>query len=342
MCQSDSNKAPELKNDSISLTGPRVVTVIYDELCTFEFGIATEVFALPRPEFGADWYRFHVCSVDGKPVRATGGVEVVADSGLELIEDADLVIVPGWCGPLILPPNSLIEAIVNAHERGARIVGICGGVFVLAASNLLANKSATTHWKFLDQLIDRFPDVLAKDATLYCDVDRILTSAGSSAGIDLCLHIVRCDYGDEKAEQVARRLVFPRHRDGCQTQYSPSKLVPKRTDQKILDFLDRVEADIAVNLTIAASANQLDLSPRTFNRKIKELTGMTYGEWMSSKRIVRAKQLLEMTDLPVDKVAEACGLASTSSLRRLFKRSLGCLPNQYRVSLRTGHSIISH
>ena len=320
-----------MENDLISLVGPKVATVVYDGLCTFEFGIAVEVFGLPRPEFGTDWYQFNVCSVDGLPVRAVGGVEVRANYGLELLLEADLVIVPGWSDPRRLPSKQLTNAIVAAHERGARIVGICGGVFVLAASGLLANKCATTHWRFLNQLVDKFPDVRTSDASLYCDVDRVLTSAGSSAGIDLCLHIVRCDFGDQMAEDVARRLVFPRQRSGSQSQHAVSPRIPDRKDQPFLDFLDQIAFDVASNFTIATAAKQLDISPRTFNRKIKQLTGLSYGDWMSQKRIERAKQLLTKTDLPVAKIAEACGLASASSLRRLFQRHQKCLPSQFRM-----------
>ncbi len=325
----------QLENDQISLTGPKVAVVVYDGLCTFEFGIAVEVFGLSRAELGKNWYQFDVCSVEGLPVRAVGGVEVKASSGLELLDDADLVIIPGWSDPRRLPPKQLTNAIVEAHQRGAKIVGICGGVFVLAASGLLNNKCATTHWRFLDQLIERFPNVKTCDASLFCDVDRVLTSAGSSAGIDLCLHIVRCDFGDHIAEQVAERLVFPRQRSGNQTQYAATPRVPKRKDQQFLDFLDRLESDVASNFTIAGAAKRLSLSPRTFNRKMKELTGLTYGEWMSQKRIERAKQLWAKTDLPVEKIAEACGLASASSLRRLFQRHQKCLPNQYRTTQRS-------
>jgi len=324
-----------LENDQISLTGPNVTAVVYEGLCTFEFGIAVEVFGLSRPEFGTNWYQFNVCSVEGFPVGAIGGVEVRAESGLEILEEADLVIIPGWSDPRRLPSKQLTNAIVDAHTRGARIVGICGGVFVLAASGLLTNKCATTHWRFLDQLIERFPNVQTCDASLYCDVDRVLTSAGSSAGIDLCLHIVRCDFGDQIAEQVAERLVYPRQRSGNQTQYASTPRVPKRKDQQFLDFLDRVAFDVASNFTIAGAAKQLGISPRTFNRKIKELTGLTYGKWASQKRIERAKQLLAKTDLPVEKIAEACGLASASSLRRLFQRYQNCLPTHYRLNQRS-------
>ena len=317
-------------DDSTTLTGPSLAIVVYEGLCTFEFGIAVEIFCLPRPEFGNDWYRHKVCSIDGFPVTAVGGVEVKAAAGLETLEEADLVIIPGWSNPKTLPPRRLTDAVVNAHQRGARIVGICGGVFVLAASGLLENKHATTHWRFLDQLIERFPSVKTCDASLYCDVDRVLTSAGSAAGIDLCLHIVRTDYGEQAAEMVAERLVFPRIRGGNQSQHTVRPRVPKHQDQRFFDFLQRLESDIANNLTIASAAKQLDLSPRTFNRKIKQLTGQTYGEWVSARRIERAKQLLEKTDLPVEKIAKACGLASTSSLRRLFRRNEGILPSQYR------------
>ncbi|ANM30899.1 hypothetical protein ABI59_16935 [Acidobacteria bacterium Mor1] len=312
------------------LTGPRVVVVTYSELCTFEFGIAVEVFGLARPELGRDWYRFQVCSAEGQRVLAVGGVHLCVDAGLEALDQADIVVVPGWRDPRQRPPADLSAAIVRAHERGARIVGICGGVFVLAATGLLSNRRATTHWRFLDELISQNPDVRVDRTPLYCVEDRILTSAGSAAGIDLCLHIVRSDYGSEIADRVARRLVTPPLRGGDHSQRSPDNLVPETRDQRFADFLLRLKADLATPFTGAAAAREIGMSERTFHRKFQAHTGETYGAWTSQRRLERARKLLRETDLNIDEITEACGFASSGSLRRLFRESGEGSPKQYR------------
>ncbi|NOX57808.1 MAG: helix-turn-helix domain-containing protein, partial [Planctomycetes bacterium] len=301
------------------LLGPRVVVVVYNGLCTFEFGIAVEIFGLSRPELGNDWYRFQVCSAEGPEVPVVGGVHVRVEAGLEALEQADIVVVPGWRDPRQRPPGELTAAIIGAHERGARIVGICGGVFVLAATGLLSNKRATTHWRFLDDFIARNPDIRVDRAPLYCDDDRILTSAGSAAGIDLCLHIVRSDYGTEIANIVARRLVTAPLRGGDQPQRRSEDLVPACKDQQLADFLLHLKADLATQYTSVAAARELSMSQRTFHRKFHALTGESYGQWVSKQRLERAKNLLRETDLSIEQITEACGFASSGSLRRLFR-----------------------
>ncbi len=319
-----------LSNGKNQLTGPKVVVVTYHELCTFEFGIAVEVFGLARPELGRDWYRFQVCSAEGPQVPAIGGVQLHVDAGLEALDQADIVIVPGWRDPRQRPSAELSAAIVGAHERGARIVGICGGVFVLAATGLLSNRRATTHWRFLDDFIARNPDVRVDPAPLYCDEDRILTSAGSAAGIDLCLHIVRSDYGSEVADRVARRLVTAPLRGGNQPQRSPDNLVPAGRDQKLSDFLLQLKANLATPYTSAEAARELGMSPRTFHRKFLALTGENYGVWMSQRRLERAKNLLRETDLNIEEISEACGFGSSGSLRRLFREATDGSPGEFR------------
>src|SRR5262245_3820963 len=185
----------------------RVVAIVYDGLCTFEFGIVVEAFALPRPELGVPWYRFSVCSVNRRPVGAVGGVTVHPSHGLEALRRADTIVVPGWQERHGGPPAALVAAIRRAHRRGARVVSICSGVFVLAAAGLLDGRRATTHWRYAADLARRFPSVTVEPDVLYIDEGRVLTSAGSAAGIDLCLHIIRRDYGAEIANAVARRLV---------------------------------------------------------------------------------------------------------------------------------------
>lgn len=311
--------------------GPRVVVVAYNGLCLFEFGIAVEVFGLSRPEFGSDWYRFQICGAEDDEVRATGGVHVRTETGLESLEQADIVIVPGWRGPRERPPSQLVTAISDAHARGARIVGLCGGVFVLAATGLLSNKCATTHWRFLDEFIAHNPEICVNRETLYCDDGRILTSAGSAAAIDLCLHVVRCDYGVERAEAVARRLVVPPLRGGDQPQRTAATLVPECKDQRLSDFLLHLKAHLATQYTSEEAARALSMSLRTFHRKFQALTGESYGKWMSRQRLDRAMHLLRATDLGIEQIADACGFASSGSLRRLFREHSKGSPKAYRT-----------
>ncbi|HAP80374.1 MAG TPA: transcriptional regulator FtrA, partial [Enterobacteriaceae bacterium] len=197
---------------------PLVVALAYDGLCTFEFGVAVEIFGLARPELGPDWYRFAVAAVDEGELRATGGVRVMADGDMSLIAQAGTVIVPGWRGADTPVPDALCQQLREAHRRGCRILSICSGVFVLAAAGLLEGCRATTHWRYLETLQQRYPDVEVVPDVLYVDEGTVLTSAGSAAGIDLCLHLVRRDFGQEATNSVARRLVVQPHRDGGQTQ----------------------------------------------------------------------------------------------------------------------------
>ena len=206
-----------------------VVALAYDGLCTFEFGIAIEVFGLPRPEMGPDWYRFAVCAVDQGRMRAVGGFQLVADGGLELLEEAGTIIIPGWRSAHGAPvPPALIESLRRAHARGARLMSICSGVFVLAAAGLLSGRRATTHWRYVERLSAAYPDIKVEPDVLYVDEGSVLTSAGSAAGIDLCLHVVRHDFGAEVANRLARRLVVPPHREGGQAQFIERPMPPAR------------------------------------------------------------------------------------------------------------------
>ena len=197
---------------------PLVVAIVYDGLALFEFGVVTEAFALPRPDIGVPWYRFQVCAAQRGPIRALGGLTVEVRNGLRALSAADTIVVPGWNIDEV-PPAALLNAIRRAYARGARVVSICSGVFVLAAAGLLNGKRASTHWRYADRLAERFPDIVVERDVLYVDEGRVLTSAGSAAGIDLCLHIIRKDYGAAIANHVARRWVMPPHRDGGQSQY---------------------------------------------------------------------------------------------------------------------------
>src|SRR5580704_16839145 len=217
----------------------KVVALAYDQLCTFEFGCVVELFALPRPELTVPWYEFSVCAAERGPLRAAGGIEVRVAHGLKALEQADTIVIPGWRAPDEPPPAALLTRLRAAFARGARLCSICSGVFVLAAAGLLAGRRATTHWRYLERLRARYPQVRVEANALYVDEGRLLTSAGSAAGLDMLLHLVRRDHGAKIANQVAQRLVIAPHREGDQAQFVPR---PVATDERgrlaqLLDFL---------------------------------------------------------------------------------------------------------
>src|ERR1700744_3785416 len=287
-----------MPNDRITPTGPLVAALVFDALCTFEYGIAVEVFGLPRPEFGADWYRFVTGAAEPGPLRATGGLTVKADAGLELLAAADLIIVPGWKDPAIAPPPELIDALRAAHARGARLMSICSGVFVLAATGLLDGKRVTTHWRYAARLREHWPALRFDPDVLYVDEGTILTSAGSAAGLDLALHLVRRDYGPEIANKVARRLVLPAHRNGGQRQYV-ERPVPKREGARLSDLLQEMRARLDHPFTVPELARLAAMSERSFIRRFIEATGETPAAWLSALRLDRARELLEEGKLPI-------------------------------------------
>ncbi|HLM38600.1 MAG TPA: transcriptional regulator FtrA [Microvirga sp.] len=314
-----------------------VVALAYDGLCTFEFGIAIEVFGLPRPEMGPDWYRFAVCAVDRGPMRAVGGFQVVADGGLELLEDAGTIIIPGWRGAQAAPiPPALIESLRRAHGRGVRLMSICSGVFVLAAAGLLTGRRATTHWHHVERLSAAYPEIRVEPDVLYVDEGSVLTSAGSAAGIDLCLHVVRCDFGAEVTNRLARRLVVPPHREGGQAQFIERPMPPAREGIRLGPLFDRMRTRLAEEQTVADLAAETGMSVRTFLRRFKAATGVPPGEWLLAERLLRARDLLETTPHSVEDIAVASGFGSSATLRHHFRTRLATSPAAYRACFSRG------
>ncbi len=315
-------------------TGPLVVALLYDGLCTFEFGIAAEIFGLARPEMGSGWYRFASSGVDDGPMRAHGGLTVVADHSLEILGQADIIIVPGWRGADSPVPEDLICRLRTAHARGARLASICSGAFVLAATGLLDGGTATTHWRYAERLRERFPGVSVDDASLYRQHDRIYTSAGSAAGIDLMIEIVRQDFGPEAANSVARRLVMPAHRSGGQVQFLQRPVASRRSTE-IAPVIEDVRANLAANWTIAAMAKSARMSSRTFLRRFSEATGQAPGDWLALERLDEAKRLLRQGNESTETIASAVGYGSAHALRHQFRQRLGISPREYRARFMT-------
>lgn len=307
-----------------------VVALAYDGLCTFEFGIAVEVFGIDRPEMGADWYSFAVASLDRGPLRASGGIKILADGGLDLLSRAGTIVVTGWKGADVPVPQGLIAGLQKAHARGARLVSICSGAFVLAAAGLLDGKRATTHWRYMDAFAARFPQVKLERDVLYVDEGSVLTSAGSAAGIDLCLHLVRRDFGLKAANQVARRLVLPAHRDGGQAQFVEQPVLSLDESARLAPLIERLRKRLHEPLTVVKLAREAGMSTRTFVRRFQGATGLPPGQWLTRERVRYACAMLESQRAPVKRVAASCGFANEATLRHHFRNQLGVSPAAYR------------
>jgi AraC family transcriptional activator FtrA len=307
-----------------------VVALAYDGLCTFEFGVAVEIFGLDRPEMGEHWYEFRVAAIEAGPLRAAGGITVATDGGLRLIERAGTIVVPGWRGADQPVPERLSRALCRAHARGARLLSFCSGVFVLAATGLLDGRRATTHWRYAERLARDYPRIAVVPDVLYIDEGNLLTAAGSAAGIDLSLHLIRRDWGATAANCVARRLVVPPHRDGGQAQFIQAPVPSAHEGGRLGRVLDRLRSDPAASTPIAGLARAASMSRRTFLRRFKASTGSTPGVWRTGLRLARARELLETTELALDDVAAAAGFGSPESLRHHFRKELKLSPTSYR------------
>jgi AraC family transcriptional regulator, transcriptional activator FtrA len=302
-----------------------VVALAYDGLCTFEFGVAVEIFGLERPEMGDNWYSFRVAAADAVPMRAMGGIRVSVDGGLSLLERAGTIIVPGWRGADQPVPPSLVRALRRAHAKGARLLSFCSGVFVLAATGLLDGKRATTHWRYSDRLAKAYPHIGVVADVLYVDEGSLLTAAG----IDLSLHLIRRDWGTAAANSVARRLVVPPHRDGGQAQFIPSP-VPLDSSRGLSTLAEWAQGNLHRRLTVDALAKQARMSSRNFARRFRAELGTTPHRWIVHQRLLAAQHRLETTDESIDRIAEAVGLQTAATLRQHFQQRLGTSPTAYR------------
>jgi AraC family transcriptional activator FtrA len=317
----------------VKTAGGLVAAVAYDGLCTFEFGCTVELFALHRPELGVPWYRFAVCAPERKPVRAAGGIRVAVPHTLALLDRADTIVIPGWRDADELPPEALTRRIRAAYRRGARVCTICSGVFVLAAAGILAGKRVTTHWRYAAKLTQRYPDIQVDANALYIDEGQLLTSAGSAAGLDMLLHLVRRDYGPQIANKVAQRLVIPPHREGGQAQYLPRPL-PLDERGRLAKLIDWVRANPLLPHTIGALARRAAMSPRTLQRQFRDTVGLSPAAWLVRERVGIAKDLLESSSAALQSIAARAGFGSQESFRRHFRRVTGTSPTAYRKQFR--------
>jgi transcriptional regulator GlxA family with amidase domain len=313
-----------------------VAALLTDMISGFELSVASEVFGLRRPELCDPWpYDYLVVAVDDDmPVRTVGGLSFDTPYRIPDLARADTIVVPAWA-PDWVPSPELLDAICAAHRRGARLLSFCSGAFLYAAAGLLDNKRATTHWMYADQLAERFPAVCVDPSVLYVDCGQILTSAGTAAAMDLCLHVVRTDLGAEIANGVARRMVVPPQRDGGQAQYVEAPVPEAAGTDPLVDALDWAVAHLDEQHTVETLARRAVMSPRTFARRFVAATGTTPLQWLLRQRVLLAQRLLETSDEPVELIAHRCGFGSAAVLRTHFQRHVGNSPMGYRRTFRS-------
>ncbi|MEK2473968.1 helix-turn-helix domain-containing protein [Streptomyces noursei] len=310
----------------------RVVALVRPPQSTFELGCVAEVFGIERRGVAVR-YVFGVCTEDPGPVATLAGYDMLVPDGLTVLDRADTIVLPGWLPPGEPPSPAIVRALRRAHDRGARVVSICSGAFALAHAGLLDGRRATTHWARAGELAERFPAVQVDPDVLYVDHGDVATSAGSGAGIDLCLHLVRADHGAGYAAQVARSMVMPPHREGGQLQFTAPPH-PVQMDGSLAPLLEWTTARLDEPLTVEELAAHEGVSARTLARRFTDQLGASPGQWLLAQRIAAARELLESTDLPLDAVARRVGLSSATNLRRRFLRALGTTPGAYRRAFR--------
>ncbi|MDX3657211.1 helix-turn-helix domain-containing protein [Streptomyces sp. ID05-26A] len=299
----------------------------------YELGIPAAVFGTPQPDLADPWYELWLCSTGNRTRDTTPGFTLHSTHKLDDIVRADTVIV-SWVPDEVIEDNApvppeLVTALRDAHDNGARIVSACVGAYALAEAGLLDGKRATAHWMHTALLAERYPKVQVDDSQLYVDEGDVLTSAGMSAGLDVCLHLVRRDLGAHVANQLARRMVVPGHRPGHLGQYVDLS-VPASDEQGLAPVLDWARARLDEPLTIEDLARKAAMSPRTFYRRLQATTGTTPLQWLLTERITRAQVLLESTDLPMEKIAALSGIGTANNLRHHFLKQIGKSPTDYR------------
>lgn len=310
-------------------TSHHVVAVAYDRLRTFEFGCVVEFFAVQRPELNVDWYRFSVCTADEHRIHAVGGMIMEIQAGLDILESADTIVIPAWRDIDETPPERLLAALRAAYQRGARICSICTGAFVLAAAGLLRGKSVTTHWHHARLLAQRYPDTTVLPSALYVDEGRIMTSAGSAAGLDMLLQLVKNDYGHRVANKVAQRLVIPFHREGSQPQLPGSHPV-EQGNNRIAGLVDWLQANLSMTHSVSSLAKRAMMSERTLQRHFQQTMGSPIMQWIAQCRLDYAKELLGNPSLSIAKIAEVSGHSSEATLRRHFRTAEKLSPTEFR------------
>lgn len=309
-----------------------VAVVIFDGVAPFELGVLCETFGLDRSDEGLPTFDFAVCASSPGQVATSSGFDVVVKHGLEAAENADLIAVPAmprWSDP----PAEVRELLRHAVDTGARVLSVCTGAFTLGESGLLDGRRCTTHWRYASELAERFPLAQVDPNVLYVEDGPIITSAGTAAGIDACLHVVREEFGADVASRFARRMVVAPHRDGGQAQFI-DRPVPSCDADTLTPLLTWMLEHLDQELSVESLAKRATLSPRTFARRFRAETGTTPHQWLVGQRVLAAERFLETGDAPVEEIAQRTGFGNAATLRHHFSRTRGTTPQQYRRNYR--------
>lgn len=315
-----------------------VAVLMFDRAPLFETSVPISVFGIDRTSSGAPCFRLMAVAAEPGPLSSTGGVQLQAPFGLDALSKVATIVVPSWRDPAELPGELALDALRTAHADGAVVVGLCLGAFVLAAAGLLDRRRAATHWLYASALAAAYPTVTVDSSVLFVDHGDVLTSAGTAAGIDACLHLVRRTHGPAAATAIARRMVVPPQRSGGQAQFIDQPLPDHVVGDELAGVLAYAVEHLHDDLDIAALAVQAHLSRRTFDRKFRARTGCSPLQWLLHQRILLAQRLLEHSELPIDAVARRVGLATGVSLRPHFRRLVGVSPQTYRDTFRASTS----
>ncbi|NRA66077.1 MAG: helix-turn-helix domain-containing protein [Pseudobacteriovorax sp.] len=309
----------------------KVAAIVHKKICTFEYGIATEVFSLDRPEVSEKpLYHFSTYSFGGDFLEAQGGCVFQATGSLAELQSAEVIVVPGWTYIESRIPEEVLTIIKEANERGVQFLSICSGVYVLASSGILNGKRATTHWRYIDKLRQRFPDVIFDDETLFVESENIITSAGSTAGLDASLYLVRQQYGSKIANDIARRLVINEHRQGFQPQVSESIDIGDEAERIISEVKSSIRNNLAGEYNISEMAKLARMSERTFQRRFYDLAGIPPIQWLNYERVIAATELLLVSKQTVEHIAFSVGFKGADILRYHFQKQFGISPIEYR------------
>lgn len=307
-----------------------VAVIAFDGISPFHLSVPCMVFGDDLARLGAPRYRLLICGEKTGLIPTMSGFNIEVEHDLSALAQADTVIVPAWRDPDERPPEALLQALRTAHARGARIVGLCLGAFVLAEAGLLDGRTASTHWVWGDDFAKKYPRVKLDRKVLYADDGDILTSAGTAAAIDCCLHLLRRDHGAEVANRIARRMVVAPHRHGGQAQYIEQPLPKASGSDQLAVTLDWAIANLEQPLSLDVLADRAAMSRRNFTRRFKMKTGATVSQWLLNHRLAAAQRLLETSDQAIDRIAEATGFGSTVSLRQHFAAAFSVSPAAYR------------
>lgn len=279
-----------------------------------------------------------VCAGEAGPIKTSTGFGLADLASIDILDQAEVVVMPGWRDTLDPPPERLLNALRRAHRRGAQIVGLCYGTHVLAAAGLLDGRRATTHWELADEMARRFPKVAIDPEVLYIEDGGVLTSAGTAASLDACLHVLRQRLGATVANRAARRLVVAPHREGGQAQFVEQPLPKAAADSRLAHLIDSVRERLDQAHTLDSLADEVSMSRRSFTRHFRALTGTTVKSWLLIERLALAQRLLESSDSSIDAVAQAAGFGSVAALRQRFRDAFGVSPTVWRASFRTPHA----